>query len=428
MRINTLFDVAEAQLCCGCGACAFAAPDKIEMKQVANHGIRPFPKSAGEEAGSNDYDLRTAFLICPGIELPKAQKPEGHIESLYLHWGPVLELWEGYATDDALRFRASSGGIASALAAYFIEEKLADGVIHTRMKPDKPLQNETVFSRDKESIYSAAGSRYAPASPCEGLSYLRDHSGIFIGKPCDNAAVTMAKQIIPDVAKNLKLSISIFCAGTPSLNGTKEMLKRMNADESSLIDLRYRGHGWPGEATAVWKTSDGRKESKLTYQESWGEVLQKHRSWRCYICPDRTGEQADISVGDAWHRKHESTDIGRSLIVVRSEAGRKALRSACEAGYIAAEPAAHDALDLSQPSLRQARAKIWPRQFVCGLLGLARPEFLGVNLLRVWREELSWKDKIRTILGAFKAIRKNKLREPVELIPEGAEESIQERW
>src|SRR5680860_629390 len=130
----------------------------------------------------------------------------------------------------------------------------------------------------------------------------------------------------------------MFCAGTPTTRGTFEMLRSMGVDDpEQIISIRYRGNGWPGEAEAVVRTPDGTERRTLTYDESWGDVLQKHRQWRCYVCADHTGEFADIAVGDPWYRDIVEGETGRSLIVVRTERGRRILRTALEVGALHAE-------------------------------------------------------------------------------------------
>ena len=115
--INDIRDVVERQLCCGCGVCAYLSPDSIEMVDAVEHGRRP-----RHRGGSTDDP--DAMKACPGIMLERADEdaPAGAIPELLPGWGPVLEVWEGHATDGAIRFAGSSGGAASALALACIED------------------------------------------------------------------------------------------------------------------------------------------------------------------------------------------------------------------------------------------------------------------------------------------------------------------
>ena len=121
--IQSIRDVAEKHLCTGCGICAYLAPDEIRMVDDLDRGRRPVVEErAGSNTGSSDAGRGASLAACPGWELGHEEPhPAGAIEGLTPEWGPVLELWEGHASDEALRFAGSSGGAASALALYGVE-------------------------------------------------------------------------------------------------------------------------------------------------------------------------------------------------------------------------------------------------------------------------------------------------------------------
>src|SRR5262245_66136373 len=106
-------------------------------------------------------------------------------------------------------------------------------------------------------------------------------------------------------------------------------------DPARIKSVRYRGNGWPGKASVRVSSPNGGEEIReLTYQQSWGEILEKHRQWRCYVCVDHSGEFADISVGDPWYRPIPPGESGQSLVLVRTERGRQILQGAMKAGYL----------------------------------------------------------------------------------------------
>ena len=43
--------------------------------------------------------------VCPGIEISQRPFDEGILPEFREEWGPVLEVWEGYATDPEIRYR-----------------------------------------------------------------------------------------------------------------------------------------------------------------------------------------------------------------------------------------------------------------------------------------------------------------------------------
>ena len=416
--IETVEDVAQRQLCCGCGACAYVSPTAIEMVDTLEHGRRPRFKSQCQST----VDHQAALRICPGIGL-EHRFDRSHpdlISELVPGWGPVLEVWEGHATDDAIRFAGSSGGAASALALACIEKADMHGVLHIKAREDAPYLNHTVLSTTRQEILSATGSRYAPASPCDGLQLIEDAPApcVFIGKPCDVAAVHKIKQMRPALAEKVGVTIAFFCAGTPTTNATLELLRRMDVDDpSQVVDLRYRGNGWPGDATVTLRTENGLETRSMSYEESWGEVLTNDKQWRCHVCADHTGEFADIAVGDPWYRRVEPNERGRSLVLVRTERGRRIVREAIEHGYLALTRADASILPRSQPNLLRGRGAVWARILVSRLMGVDAPHYRGFPMLRFWLMKLSCMEQVRSILGTARRVLRRGLRNRVTIVP-----------
>lgn len=420
LKVLNIQDVAETQLCCGCGACAYICPSRIEMVDTLKYGRQPRLRNSAR----SDGELAEAMRVCPGIGLERPSNPQtaGLIHELLPAWGPVLEVWEGYAAHRGFRFAGSSGGAASALAVFCFEQAGMHGVLHISARSDIPYLNQTVLSTTRKEILERTGSRYAPASPCDGLKMIEEAPGpcVFIGKPCDVAAVQKARKLRPKLDEKLGLTIAFFCAGTPSTKGTLEMLKRMGIDDpATLVSLRYRGNGWPGRATAVVRTEAGEETRELTYEQSWDDVLQKHRQWRCYVCADHSGEFADIAVGDPWYRPVADESLGRSFILARTALGRRILHEAKDAGYLEIERAEPSIVSASQPDLLRTRGAIWGRILTLRLMGAAVPRFRGMPMFRFWWSELSLKEKARSFYGTMKRVFTKRLRKRISVEPLG---------
>jgi coenzyme F420 hydrogenase subunit beta len=288
------------------------------------------------------------------------------------------------------------------------------GVIHAGSDADNQLLSKTILTRSKEGLLSAAGSRYTPASPCEGMKAIANDPGqwIFIGKPCDAAGVRKGQAADNRPVKNVGLIISIFCAGTPSTKGTIDLIKSMRISPEEVKAIRYRGHGWPG----LFRVELNRQiqETKvLSYHEAWG-FLQKYRPYRCHLCPDGTGEFADIACGDPWYREIKANEQGHSIILVRTDRGRAILRSAISAGFIKAEMADPSILERSQPNLLSKRAAVWGRLLAFRLFGLPVPRYAGFPLFNNWLT-LSFSEKARSIFGTMRRIVQRKYYTPINM-------------
>ena len=375
-------------------------PSQIRMVDVRDEGLRPVTI---ETAAGELEDTREALKVCPGIELE--HRDFAHADSiekgLVDAWGPIFSMWEGGASDEELRFAGSSGGAASALAVYALEHLGFRLVLHVGADPDAPYTNRTVASRTRDEVLSRTGSRYAPASPCELLNIIEDAEGpcLFIGKPCDIAAAQKARRHRPKLDRNLALTIAFFCAGTPSTNGTLALLESLGVpDVDDLSDVRYRGNGWPGRFVA--KASDDGPTYSCTYQESWGEVLSGHVQWRCRLCIDHTGEFADVAVGDPWYRSIQEGEIGSSLVLARTEVGRRYVENAIRDGALTASQVDCDLLPKSQPNLLQNRGEVWGRMLGSRLAGARTPTYRRLPSFRFWMSAVPLERKIRSVLGA----------------------------
>lgn len=383
VKLNSIREIVSNRLCQGCGACKYACQDKaIELRNFIEIGIRPVVDS---DKCSSCGDC---VAVCSGADLTHnhATWPVDVIESLKAEWGPVLELWEGHATDEAIWFKGGSGGAATALAAFCLEQEGMHGALHVAMDPDAPHLNQTVMSRSRDELTNRTGSRYSPAAVCAELGAIESATSpcILLGKPCDIAAAQKARRIRPALDRNLGLTISIFCGGTPSTRGTQELLKQLGVDPVNVRDLRYRGHGWPGMTGVNLKTSNDGQRLEMTYHRAWDTILTKYKPFRCHVCPDGTGEFADIACGDPWYRPIEPGEKGETLIVVRTERGRAILHRAMEAGYIKAEPRTSSVLPQSQNGLLMRRRHVSPKLLALWLMLLPYPRFRGMSLFRSW--------------------------------------------
>jgi coenzyme F420 hydrogenase subunit beta len=407
-RPETLEQVVDSHLCMGCGVCAAASPEHVTMVDTETHGRRP-----SISPGTTPALSRRLAEVCPGREIRFA--PARNYDEAA--WGPVLEVWEGHATDSELRYRGSSGGAVSALALHGIETGAAEGVVQVAARRDQPLLNETVISRSRADVLAASASRYSPASPCEKLADVRadGRPHIFVGKPCDVAGANALMQKDEQLRKSVGLTISIFCAGTPSKAATRELVQALGVDDAARIEeVRYRGKGWPGLMSVEYRTPDSPapQSASMTYAKGWGEILQKHTQWRCRMCADHLGEHADLSIGDPWYRPIGDNEKGESLIVVRTERGRRALRAAVDAGYLAIERRSLQTLADSQPNLERTKGAVFGRCLTARAVGAAAPKYRGGALHRVWLRALTPTAKIQSLVGTIKRILRKRILRP----------------
>ena len=366
--------VQRGKLCAGCGGCAALAPGRIVMQADDRGFLRP--RQTGALTAAEEALLAR---LCPGLH----QRVDAAGRKRHPLWGPWLEMLTGHATDPDLRHAGASGGGLSAVALHLLDSGRVDRVIQTAADPDQPLGNATVVSTGRAEVLAAAGSRYAPAAPLDGLRDRltpgRRHA--FVGKPCDVAALRELMAGDPALAAAIPVVLSFFCAGTPSLAGGRELLGRMGARPEELRAFRYRGMGWPGRATA--RLADD-SERSMSYHDSWGGVLSRHVQHRCRICADGTGVAADLVFADAWEADAQGYPLfeeaaGRSLIVVRTPRGAEVLAAARAAGRITTQPFAVEGLAAIQPGQRNRRVGLAARLLALRLILRPVPRYDGLE-------------------------------------------------
>jgi coenzyme F420 hydrogenase subunit beta len=414
--IRNLADVVDWRLCVGCGVCAYLCPkDAVQLFDFPSEGIRPVV--ASDACGTCCDCVRACPAVSTDFSFPPSPTPAS--ESLR-PWGPVLEIWEGYASDSEIRFQGSSGGALTAISAYCLEVLGMHGVLHIGQSPTDPVRNSTRLSRTRGELMSAAGSRYSPASVGNGLGLVESAPSpcVVIGKPSEIAGVSNACKVRDPLRKKVGVTLSFFCAETPSTGGTIALLDRFGIRPDSLDSLRFRGKGWPGHFVATRK-GEAEPAAKMTYRESWG-FLQAHRPWSVQMWPDGTGELADITCGDPWYEKPDGTNPGFSLLLARTQRGVEILRGAREKGYLTLQPAEAWKLEKSQSGLLKKKGAVWGRRLALRLLGLPVTRFIGLDLFRCWRP-LPLMEKLRSTFGTLRRIitRKVYLRSRLTKTTEG---------
>ncbi len=362
----TVRRVVGGDLCSGCGLCASVSDGAIAMTSAPPGFSRPRQRAAISARAE-----ATIAAACPGavvVDWPTAA-------GVHPYWGPYERVATGFALDPDVRFKGSSGGVITALAAHALRSGHVDRVVHVRADPADPVANTVVVSTTPEAVIAGAGSRYVSSSPLSDIDQILAGGGAiaFIGKPCDVSALRALARVDPRVDAHVRLMLAFFCAGVPSRRAVGRVLTTMGVEAGEVTAFQYRGDGWPGKAKATLRNGD---VAAMTYEESWGGHLSHEVQFRCKICPDAVGGAADIACADAWYGgesgypKFEELD-GRSLVMSRTKRGETFLEAALAEGVIAAAPLAIGEIDLMQPG--QARRKRLIRGRLAALTATFRP-------------------------------------------------------
>ena len=141
------------------------------------------------------------------------------------------------------------------------------------------------------------------------------------------------------------------------------------------------------------------------YNSSWGTVLNRHLQFRCKICPDGTGEFADIVCADAWYGKDGYPDFaerdGRSLILSRTAMGERLITNALAAGVLAADSLPVDDIARMQPYQVNRKQMVLGRVIATWLARGRAPRYRRLALLRnaLQARKIEW---LRNAWGTFR--------------------------
>lgn len=385
--------------CCGCGLCkASGVAEMIKNKEgfyVAYGSSKDFEKFCRD--------------VCPASGV---QMKEYSTNSV---WGKYQSVHLGFSTNGQVRYRASSGGILTALCLYLIDKRIVDGIIHTAVDPENPISTKTFCSTSVEEIKERCGSRYSASTPLTDLKryFVGEKKYAYIGKPCDVTALRNYSKLNADVDKYIKYMFSFFCAGAPSEKANLKLLKNLGVEQKECVSLKYRGNGWPGFATAIDKNG---KEYRMPYEKAWGKILGRDIRPICRFCADGIGEAADIACADAWYLDKNKNPLfeeadGRNIIFCRNEKGSELLNLAVNAGYIRCSdyPNWNAEINNYQRYQLQRRTTMNTTMLAMKTLGKEVPMYKK-SVLKFYAKEISFKEKVHRYLGTIKRILQGKIK------------------
>lgn len=389
-----------SDFCTGCGLC---------------HSVADVSFSTDEKGFKtpvlSEKEIPLLKQVCPSAGNALNNYSDGSI------WGVVKNAYLGNAVDEDVRFKASSGGVITALCLYLIDNNFVEGIIQTRKHSEDPRLTETIVSSSREDVMACCGSRYTTSSPLMQIKQQvkPGKQYAFVGKPCDVSALRMFQRTSSEEwVGQIKFMLTFYCAGQPSINANNKLLSELGCkDVKDCEDLRYRGYGWPGKAMA--KMRDG-TENTMEYEHLWMKILGRDTRRICRFCTDGTGEYSDISCGDAWYLdSNNHPDFterpGRNIVFARTVDGCSLMEAAIRDGYINAEVfsmSRSDEIKLFQPYHYTRKASLSTLKIAMRLCGRDFPLY-DMGKLNKFAKGFPLKGKLYRFLGTLQRIKQGKI-------------------
>lgn len=256
-----------------------------------------------------DWLMRYADRVFGAPDLETVERYLGARDACYL----------AYATDEAVRAGAASGGTVSALLTNLLEREIIQGALVSRVKVvDGSIEAHPSIAHTREEILQAQSSIYMEFPWFkEALSLLKEAEGplAVVGLPCMLTALERREQHDPALASRINLKIGLVCGRSSSKELLLRVLAKKGIREEDVADLRFREGHWRGQMRVVLR--DGSEVSFPFQHFSLYRNLHFYCEGRCLRCEDPLAEHADLVCGDVWLSELRDEPVKHSLVIGR---------------------------------------------------------------------------------------------------------------
>lgn len=343
---STVEEVVHEIQCVSCGICAAVCPeDCIHYERTFGYFFPVIEEAACVRCGK-------CLRVCPGRakthELPFI-KPCGALTA--------------QAKDEELLFRATSGGVVTAM----VERLLRDGVYDNAYLVDGHSDFQQLYTREfraGDDLSVSQKSRYVPVSQqkaVEGILSHPDTRSIFVGCACAVYGLLEAMKL-SGADRERVLIIGLFCDRTMTYaiyDYFRDYCKAKKLNNGKLCELHFRDKragGWPGDMHFTF--TDG-STAHVSAKERM-VVKDFFQGMHCADCTDKLNRQADISVGDNYTGKN-SDKRGTSSVLLYTERGAAAWEH-CADAFVTAPSSAEE--------ICRSQHVTWEQAFGCTKDGL----------------------------------------------------------
>ena len=331
MKNNSVRTVVNNQLCYGCGYCAAVCP-KGSISMLLNKRGENVPYIDG-----SCINCGLCKSICGGIGGDGAQIEQLLLDkqklSHHKYIGYYDSVFIGHVKDDDIRLRCASGGLVSHILIHLLDTKQIDGAIVLGFYEDNPVLTKAYIATTKDEVLAAAKSKYSPATYDHVMKQIirekNDKKYAFVGLPCHIFSLRKLQLQSDKVKKKIKYAFGLFCGHGVSYKYVHYLLKEQKISLGEISSIGYRHKNLENATMYDHEIEICKKDStrvyihynKTNYYPMWVSNIFKLN--RCYLCTDFASEYADISFGDAWLSRFREIKKGNSMIVVRTQQGKR---------------------------------------------------------------------------------------------------------
>lgn len=290
--------VCDERKCTGCKACV----DKCPKSCIVIKDELSYLNAVIDQEKCIGCDL--CQTVCPVKHLDGLRKP--------------IEWKQGWSLDEIMRGNASSGGVASAIVASFLNK---GGVVYACLFKKGEFGFERIESEN--DIKQMRGSKYVKSNPegvyCRIIRDLKNESKVlFIGLPCQ---IKAARNFVGQKLDENFFTVDLICHGSPSSQILADYLNEKKININTIESIRFRKKTRFGLSTSYHDLSPaGGMDAYLMAFLSGLSYTEN-----CFNCQfaqlDRAG---DITIGDSWGStlSADEQEKGISLILCQTLKGQ----------------------------------------------------------------------------------------------------------
>jgi len=305
-------DVANRDLCIGCGMCENICP---YFKIYKGKSAMLFPCTL-EQGRCNAHCPKTEVDLDALSRFFRNQPYDG---AALGHFKRIVAARAG----ENVRGDFQGGGSVSALIAYALDSKLVNGAVLTAGEGIEPAARLVTAP---QQVAACAGSKFIAAPTLAALNQaVRDGARklAVVGTPCQMTAVAQMRMNPlqrEDFEDPVALTVGVFCNwALDHRRLTAYLSERMDITAITGMDIPP-----PPAEVLVVKTRNDEKRFSL-------KEIRRLIPPTCFICPDMTAEWSDVSVGMYEGRP------GWNTLLVRTRAGAELVDKAISDGWLVTE-------------------------------------------------------------------------------------------
>lgn len=323
---RTVDFVVQNRLCTGCGTCVVACPAQAITMQETPAG---FPRPRVDSERCTQCGL--CYRVCSGIQY-HFDLPDD-VDEFFMP--RPRRVFLGRACDPTIHALGQSGGVATALLTYLLEQKLISHALTTRMPSDGSLFPQAFFATSPEELLECVGSKYC-VNPLNSalVRYPADNAGVaVVGLPCHVHGMRNLARLLPDRWEGaFRFVIGLFCSRSVSTLCIDHLLER-RTHTAPVARLLFRKKSSPGE----------RGRPCIEYVDGTSEFLDERLFWsvyssfaqlRCGFCFDKMNAMSDLALGDTNGFPDDIAAKGLNTIAVYTSRGEELLREAQRSGAV----------------------------------------------------------------------------------------------